>query len=161
MNRKETETILRIIEGAYNTSFDDTNVTVWHAVFEDVPAVDVKMAVMACIKLEPFCPSPAKVNMYLHYADGEDPAEIWERLVTLASKGDAGFHKYQANESKATQKALHRVGGFDYLRRCPVDNLNYTKGYFIEAYKSISKDQRTQEAIEANRKKLLMINGGK
>lgn len=159
MNIKETKQILRILEGAYNTTFGDSSEVVWQGVFEDVPASEVKMAVLACIRLEPFCPSPAKVNLYLKYADGENPADIWERLVKLASQGDSGFHKYQANESKAVQKALYRVGGFDYLRRCSVDSLNYTKNYFIEAYNDISKTERVQEALNASKRKLLLING--
>ena len=158
MNRKETEQVLRLLEGAYNITFSDSSIVVWQGIFADIPAVEVKQAILACIKLERFCPTPATVNMYINYSQGEDPAEIWERLIKLASRGDAGFYKYQANESKTTQKALYRVGGFDYLRRCPVDSLNYTRNYFIEQYKIISKDERVQEAIENSNKKLISLN---
>ena len=159
MDMKETKQILRILEGAYNTTFNDSSAVVWQAVFEDVPVSEVKMAVLACIRLEPFCPSPAKVNLYLSCTDGENPADIWERLVRLASQGEAGFHKYQAKESLAVKKALHRVGGFDYLRRCSVDSLGYTKNYFIDAFNSITKTERVQEALTASKRKLLLING--
>lgn len=150
MNLEETKAIFRIFEQSFPDFIaSEEKARIWAAVLADLSFEKAKIGAFEICRKDTRQPVPARllsaVKKATELQDTDEPAEaIWERLMKLAQRGDAGQSEFETKESPRTQKAVGSVGGFSYLRYADLSTMPFVRRDFVAAYKEFKNYESLQ-----------------
>lgn len=123
--------------------------TLWLEGFDDLSYEVLEAAFRKALKVCKFWPVKiADIREHVTHAE-ENAAHLeaeqkWQQVLTYAQSTSPDYPSRPMKFKEQTAATIRAAGGLDWIRDCPLDDLQWAKKRFIEAYvtwKALEKNQ--------------------
>lgn len=124
--------------------------TLWLEGFSDLAPNRLQAAFVACLRAHTFKTMPTIADVRQHLTKAQEAAvsleaeQKWEQVLRYAQSTSPDYPSRAVRFKEQTRAAINAAGGLDWIRDCPLTELQWCKKRFIEAYVRFSELQQDE-----------------